>query len=375
MGSMLEHNENPRAALSAHRRIVVKIGSRAIIGDDRPGEPRFQVMADQIAAQRQQGRQVVLVSSGAMAMGAERLGLPGRPEELPLAQAAAAVGQSRVIQAYEVAFGRHGIPVAQVLLTHDGMADRKRYLNAQAAIEALLELGAVPIINENDTVSTEEIEFGDNDQLAAMVASQLGADLLILLTDVEGLLDHNGLRISRVEDLDEVLKFVWAHTSRVSLGGMASKISAARRAVTAGVPVVIGPARDPNVLERVVEGEDVGTLFLPVDAKLASRKHWIAHTLKPLGTLRVDSGAARAVIEHKRSLLAAGIRAVEGDFRAGDAVRICLVGEEGELARGLSRYDAKEIAKLLGAPSSEIEARVGHYDGDAVVHRDDMVVL
>lgn len=371
---MAQSQDNPRSTLADHRRVVVKIGSRALIGGDRPGAPRFQSMADQIATQWSQGRQIVLVSSGAVAMGVERLGLPGRPAELPKVQAAAAVGQSRVIQAYEAAFGQHGLAVGQVLLTHDGMTHRQRYLNARAAIDALLDLGAVPIINENDTVSTEEIEFGDNDQLAAMVSSLVAADLLILLTDVDGLLDRERQRLSVVHDIDRVQGLVWAHDSKVSLGGMASKLGAARRALKGGLPVVIGPAADPEILAKVLSGEDVGTLFLPAGSPLASRKHWIAHTLKPRGALKVDLGAERAVVRDKRSLLAAGIRAVDGKFSAGDAVRICT--EDGrEFARGLCRYDARAVARLLGASSQEIHSRLGHYDGDAVVHRDDLVVL
>lgn len=365
--------DNPRTGLSTLRRIVVKIGSRAIIGGDRPGDMRFETTANQIAQLHSLGHQVVLVSSGAVAMGVQRLGLAGRPAELPQLQAAAAVGQSKVMEAYEAAFQKHNIVVGQVLLTHDGMADRKRYLNARAAIDALLSLRAVPIINENDTVSTEEIEFGDNDQLAAMVASLVGADLLVLLTDVEGLLDQGKARIPLVEDIDQVADLVWKHDSRVSLGGMASKLSAARRALMGGLPVVIAAAADPLALTRILGGEDVGTLFLPAGSPLASRKHWIAHTLKARGTLVVDAGAAKA-LSRNSSLLAAGIVRVEGSFHAGDAVRICTENGE-ELARGLCRYDSRAVDMLCGAPSSEIQSRVGHYEGDAVVHRDDLVMM
>jgi glutamate 5-kinase len=307
-------------------------------------------------------------------MGAERLGLSGRPTALPTLQAAAAVGQSRLIQAYEQAFAVHDVAVAQVLLTHAGMADRTRYLNARHAIDALIELGAVPIINENDTVSTEEIEFGDNDQLAAMVASLVGADLLVLLTDVDGLLDADKRRISLVKDLAEVRSFIWDEVSRVSLGGRASKVGAAERALQRGLPVAIAPAADAQVLTRLVAGEDVGTLFLPAGASMASRKYWIAHTLKMHGTLVIDDGAVRALIERKRSLLPIGITAVRGRFHAGDAVSI--ERPDGtEIARGLTRYDARDVKKLTGVPSDQIEQRLGHYGGDEVVHRDDLVVL
>ncbi|MDD9940588.1 MAG: glutamate 5-kinase [Myxococcales bacterium] len=367
---------DPRAALSGHRRIVVKIGSRSIIGGDRPGAVRFQVMADQIADLRAQGYEVILVSSGAVALGLERLGLSERPGDLSRLQCAAAVGQCGLIHAYEAAFREHELAVAQVLLTHDGMENRRRYLNARAAIDAIVDLGAVPIINENDTVSTQEIEFGDNDQLAAMVATLAGADLLILLTDVVGLLDERRQRISIVPDVARVHELVWPETDplKVSLGGMASKLGAAERALQRGLPVVIAPAGLDDALMRVIAGEDIGTLLLPVGSPLPSRKHWIAHTLKMRGRLVVDAGAERALVDAKRSLLPAGIVGVEGDFQAGDAVSL-LTLEGRELARGLARYGAPEVRKLAGARSHEIQARLGRYDGDAVVHRDDLVVL
>jgi glutamate 5-kinase len=361
--------KDPRAALSSAKRIVVKIGSRAITQDGS-----FGSLAQQIAQLMERGHTVVLVSSGAVAMGTRRLGLHARPRGLPQLQAAAAVGQPRLVVAYEQAFASHGIAVAQVLLTHADMADRRRYLNVRRAIDALIELRTVTIINENDTVSTEEIEFGDNDQLAAMVAPLLGADLLVLLTDVHGLLDPQKQRVSVVTDLADVRAFIWQEENGVSLGGMASKVAAAERALQRGIPVAIAAAADAGVLCRIVDGEDVGTLFLPVGAKLASRKYWIAYTLKMRGTLVVDDGAARALVESKRSLLPAGITAVRGRFRAGDAVNIEKL-DGTQLARGLARYDARDVRRLLGARSDEIESRLGHHDGDEIVHRDDLVVL
>jgi glutamate 5-kinase len=359
----------PRAALAAAKRIVVKIGSRAIVKDGA-----FSALADQIATLIKRGHTVVLVSSGAVAMGGRRLGLTSRPKALPQLQAAAAIGQPRLIVAYEQAFSGYGIAVAQILLTHAELADRKRYLNAQRAMDALIELGAVPIINENDTVSTEEIEFGDNDQLAAMVAPLVGADLLVLLTDVEGLLDADKKRVSVVPDVAAVRSMIWQENNGVSLGGMASKVGAAERALSRGLPVAIAGAAEPDVLRRLIDGDDVGTLFLPAGAKLASRKHWIAYTLKMRGSLVVDAGAERALAEHKRSLLPAGITAVRGRFRAGDAVSI--ERPDGTaFARGLVRYDARDVRRLLGARSDEIESRLGHHDGDEIVHRDDLVVL
>jgi glutamate 5-kinase len=366
--------DSPRKALESAKRIVVKIGSRAIVHGDVPGEGRFQSIASQIAALRQLGRTVILVSSGAVAMGCQKLGISGRPKLIAELQAAAAIGQPRLIQAYEQAFAAHGVTIAQVLLTHADVTSRKRYLNIRAATDAMLELGAVPIINENDTVSTEELQFGDNDQLAAMLAPLAGADLLVLLTDVEGLLDRERQRIPVVSDFESIAPLIWPKENSVSLGGMGSKVSAARQACQVGLPVVIAPARDPDVLRKVATGEDVGTLFLPAGAAMASRKYWIAYTLKTRGTLVVDAGALKALIEGKRSLLPAGVVAVRGSFHAGDAISI--VSQEGqEVARGLARYDARDVERLLGARSEHIEERLGFHHGDEIVHRDDLVML
>jgi glutamate 5-kinase len=361
--------ENPRAALRQARRIVVKIGSRAII---QPG--RFEELARELSALAGSGCRVVLVSSGAVALGTRQLGLTNRPKALPQLQAAAALGQPKLMAAYEQAFGAHGVRVAQVLLTHADMADRRRYLNIQHSLAALSELSVLPIINENDTVSTEEIEFGDNDQLASMVGALVAADLLVLLTDVVGLLDEQKQRVPLVPDVDAVKRLVWQESNGLSLGGMASKLKAAERALQRGVPVVIAGAAEPDVLTRITAGEDVGTLFLPKGARMASRKHWIAYTLKARGTLVVDEGAARALVQRKTSLLPAGITAVKGRFAAGDAVAIERP-DGSALGRGLSRYDARDVRKLLGARSDEIATRLGHYAGDEVVHRDDLVVL
>ncbi len=367
----------PRQALESAKRIVVKIGSRAIVQGDRPDHPdegRFQSMADQVVALQRMGRTVIIVSSGAVAMGCRKLGIQGRPRLTPELQATAAVGQPSLMQAYDAAFAKHRVQIAQVLLTHAEVSDRKRYLNARAAVDAMIELGAVPIINENDTVATEELHFGDNDQLAAMVAPLLGADLLVLLTDVEGLLDANQQRIPVVQDFSTIESLIWPKDNELSVGGMGSKVGAARQACQGGLPVVIAPARDPEVLRKVASGEDVGTLFLPAGAALASRKYWIAYTLKVRGALVVDEGAVQALCVHKRSLLPAGIVEARGDFRAGDAVSV--VTRDGrELARGLARYDARDVLRLLGVRSEEISQRLGFHHGDEIIHRDDLVVL
>jgi glutamate 5-kinase len=371
---MAMSNEAPqgqaaRAALGETRRLVVKIGSRSLMAD---GTKRYESLARQLSGQRAVGRHPVLVSSGAVAMGRLRLGMTERPKAMDRLQAAAATGQSGLMRAYEDAFEKHGVNVAQVLFTHADLADRDRYLNARGCIDALLELNVIPIINENDTVSVDELRFSDNDQLAAMVANLTGADLLVLLTDVEGVLDHQGKRVSVASDVNDVVALVRPPTDDVGLGGMAGKLEAARRATRYGVPVIIGDARDPDLLEKLLAGEDVGTLILPTGTPLASRKHWIAYTLKPRGAIVVDRGAARALSAGKVSLLPRGVIGVRGDFEAGDAVSIQdLDGKE--IGRGLARYGTGHAARLAGAKSSEISDRIGRHDGDVLVHKDDMV--
>jgi len=358
-----------RAALRDCKRIVVKIGSRALCSEGG----RFAQVAEQAATQVRAGRKVVLVSSGAVAVGRERLGLIERPKKISLLQAAAATGQSLLMRAYEDAFELHGIHVAQVLLTHDAVTDRDRYLHARQAIDELLKLGVVPIINENDTVAIDELRFGDNDQLAAMVCTLVGADLLVLLSDVVGILDDKEGRVSLVREVADIEHFIKPPEDDVGLGGMQSKVEAARRATLHGVPVVVGPAASPVFLDELMRGEDVGTLLLPHGSPLPSRKHWIAYTLKPQGRIVVDAGACRALGQRNSSLLPAGIVSVTGSFKAGDAVSI--VSESGvEVARGLARYGAAEVRVLAGGHSQQIAERIGSHTGDEVVHRDDIVL-
>jgi len=358
-----------RAALRDCKRIVVKIGSRALCSEGG----RFAQVAAQAATQVRAGRKVVLVSSGAVAVGRERLGLAERPKKVSVLQAAAATGQSLLMRAYEDAFEPFGIHVAQVLLTHDVVTDRDRYLHARQAIDELLKLGVVPIINENDTVSIDELRFGDNDQLAAMVCTLVGADLLVLLSDVLGILDDDGERISLVREVTNIEHFIKPPDGDVGLGGMQSKVEAARRATLHGLPVVVGPAASSDFLDALMRGEDVGTLLLPHGSPLPSRKHWIAYTLKPRGRIVVDGGACRALEQRNSSLLPAGIISVTGSFKVGDAVSI--VSESGnELARGLARYTADEVRLLAGGHSQQIAERIGSHTGDEIVHRDDIVL-
>jgi len=368
-----------RAELASARRVVVKIGSRSLVGASlhEPGRPdagRFEPLAEQVARLRDDGRAVVLVSSGAVALGRGRLGFGARPKSIAQLQACAAVGQSLLMRGWEAAFATRSIAVAQMLLSHADLSDRERYLNARGALDALLELGAVPVINENDTVAVDEIRFGDNDQLAAMVCTLGAADLLVLLSDVEGLLDGDGRRVSEVTDVDAALELVAPRApDDVGSGGMASKLESARRAARHGVPVVIADARVDGILAQVLAGEDVGTRVAASAARLPSRKHWIAYTLRPRGELILDDGAVRAVREKGRSLLPAGVLGVRGAFAPGDAV--VLTDREGhEIGRGLTRYSTADAATLAGAKSHEIRARLGYHGGDELVHRDDLVL-
>lgn len=352
-----------RAALKRCRRIVLKIGSKSLAGD------AWERLAAEVAALRgRAGRSIVIVSSGAIALGVAKLGLKARPKDMAWLQAAAAAGQSVLMQRYEDAFGKVGLLVAQVLLTHADLADRTRTNNARNALAALLEAGAVPIINENDAVAVEEIKFGDNDQLAAMVAPLCEADLLILLSDVEGLLDREGRRVPHVRSVArEARHLAGASTSGVGTGGMASKVEAARRATLAGSHVVIASAREPGIVTRILSGEDVGTLFAAVPQRLSARKHWIAYTLRPRGAILVDRGAAEAICTRNRSILAVGVLGVRGTFLPGDAVAV-FDPDGTEIARGLARISAGDAARIARKKRDES-------GDDVVVHRDDLVVL
>jgi glutamate 5-kinase len=362
--------------------IVVKVGTRVLTRDDGQLDPeQIQQLADQVHNVLSTGRKVVLVSSGAVGAGMGRLGLTKRPTDLAHLQAVAAVGQSILVEAYERSLHRHGRHAAQVLLTAEDLEDRTRYLNARNTLLTLLELGAVPIINENDTVSVEELQttFGDNDRLAAIVTNLIRAPLLVLLSDVDGLFDGDprasGSRlISTIEQLDSsVLGLVRDRAGGLSKGGMASKLEAARLATTGGENVIIASGRTPDVLSRIIAGESVGTLFLAQGQTVAARKRWIGLTIKPRGRLLLDAGA-RAAIELKgRSLLAAGVVEVEGAFNKGDVV--ALRGPDGaEFARGLTNYGAEEIARIKGLKTRQIAGVLGHCPYDELIHRDNMVV-
>ncbi|MDB4941089.1 MAG: Glutamate 5-kinase [Labilithrix sp.] len=355
---------SPRTAVAQARRIVVKIGSSTLARD--PGA--YARLAVAVRDLMKAGRQVVLVSSGAIALGTRKLGYKTRPKEMARLQAAAAAGQCLLMRAYEESFGSEGLTVAQVLLTHADLADRTRANNARAALSALLDARAVPILNENDSVAVDEIKFGDNDELSAMVSPLVDADVLVLLSDVEGLLDASGARVPLVNDVvAEALPLVRAKKSDVGTGGMASKIEAARRATLAGAHVVIADARRADVLERILSGADEGTLFVAAARPLSAKKHWIAFTLRPRGDVWLDAGAAAAVRGKGKSLLAVGVSGVRGDFRAGDSVRVRAPDGE-ELGRGLARYSSAEAVVMAGKKEKKGE------DQPALIHRDELVV-
>ena len=359
---------DPRAAIRRAKRVVVKIGSSTLARD----EGAHERLARAIKALRDDGKLVVLVSSGAIALGARKLGYRTRPKEMAKLQAAASAGQSLLMRAYEEAFDREKLPVAQVLLTHADLADRVRANNARAALFALLDAGAVPILNENDAVAVEEIKFGDNDELSAMVTPLVAADVLVLLSDVSGLLDGAGERVSVVRDVaSEALPLIRAkRTSDVGTGGMASKIEAARRATLAGAHVVIADAGKKDVLGRIFAGEDEGTLFVAATRRLPAKKHWIAFTLRPRGDVWLDAGATAAVRSKGTSILSIGVAGVRGDFRAGDSVRV-LALDCVEIGRGLARVSSTDAVLVAGKKD-----RLGA-SGDepgVLVHRDELVV-
>lgn len=364
--------------LAAAHRLVIKIGSALLV--DREGAPAREwlaALADDVAALRSNGKQVVIVSSGAIALGRRALGLQ-RSTILAEKQAAAAAGQARLMGAYEDAFARHNIPVAQALLTPDDTERRRRWLNARATLETLLDLGAAPIINENDTVATAEIRYGDNDRLAARAAQMISADVLVLLSDVDGLYesdprkDANAPFIAEVTKITPAIDAMAGDPGALGSGGMRTKIEAAKIATRAGCAVVITQGTALNPLRRLADGARA-TWFLPSASPRAAYKAWIAGSLAPQGVLVVDDGAAAAVRAGK-SLLAAGVSEVRGAFEKGDCVRI-LLGSGAEIARGLARYDAADAARIRGLKSAAIAETLGYDAGPALVHADDLAQM
>jgi glutamate 5-kinase len=375
--------ESAREAPRRARRIVVKVGSSILTRDGELRQRTFTEVARQVAALCDAGREVVVVSSGAIAIGSRELGweVPGR--SIPEKQAAAAVGQIGLVEIYRRRFARHGRRVAQILVTRTGLEERERFLNARRTLSTLLGLGVVPIVNENDTVATEEIRFGDNDNLSATVVNLVGADLLVILTDVDGLYDRppSAAGVEEPPRLFDVVESVGAEIERAAQGsasafgrgGMTTKLQAAQAAARCGASTILCNGHAKDVLLRAAQGERVGTLFL-AGSRIASRKHWLAFTLGTRGALVVDDGAARALVERGKSLLAAGIVEVQGKFGIGDPVA-CLDPSGRELARGLVAYGSEEIRRIARRPAREIAEVLGYSNGDEVIHRDDLVLV
>jgi len=374
------------------KRVVIKIGSSVISNRDK-GRSSLECglskdwvrhYARQIKLIQDKGYDVVLVSSGAIMAGRERLGLSRADLSIPEKQACAAIGQSFLMHTYEKAFEKKDIKVAQILLSHDDLGNRRRYLNAKHTIEALLERNVIPIINENDSVTVEEIKIGDNDTLSATVACLVDAQLLIILSDVEGLFNRDPsikIKGEKVELLshvarvnEEIERTAGKSNNRLTVGGMYTKVIAAKKTMSFGIPTLVVNGLDEKVLEHVFSGKDVGTLFWSGKGKIRDRKHWIAHTLKPAGTLVVDAGARKALVERDKSLLPAGLIKVKGEFEFGKAVII--MDEEGkEIGRGLVNYNSRDLLQIKGMKTPAIKKRIGESFYEEVIHRDDLVIF
>ena len=374
------------------KRVVIKIGSSVISNKDK-GRSSLECglskdwvrhYARQIKLIQDKGYDVVLVSSGAIMAGRERLGLSRADLSVPEKQACAAIGQSFLMHTYEKAFEKKDIKVAQILLSHDDLGNRRRYLNAKHTIEALLERNVIPIINENDSVTVEEIKIGDNDTLSATVACLVDAQLLIILSDVEGLFNRDPSikikgekaellsHVARVND--EIERTAGKSNNKLTVGGMYTKVIAAKKTMSFGIPTLVVNGLDEKVLENIFSGKDVGTLFWSGKGKIRDRKHWIAHTLKPAGTLVVDAGARKALIKRGKSLLPAGLIKIKGDFEFGKAVMI--VDEEGkEIGRGLVNYNSSDLLRIKGMKTPAIKKMIGKSFYEEVIHRDDLVIF
>ncbi|HET6678786.1 MAG TPA: glutamate 5-kinase [Nitrospira sp.] len=368
--------------LKQARRIVVKIGSSLVSSREAGLEPeRIDQLADDIALLRSAGREVLIVSSGAIVSGINKLALKEYPKSLPVKQAAAAVGQSRLMWAYEKSFERLGLKVAQILLTHHDLADRRRFLNARHTLTALIEFQVIPIINENDTVAVDEIRVGDNDTLAAEVAHLVDADLLVILSDIDGLFTEDPRKspsaqlIPLVTDINEdIERRAGVSVTFGATGGMATKVRAAKKVGEYGVATLIVNGQTRGLLPQILSGIPGGTLFLAKERRLTSRKHWIGFTLRARGTVSVDQGAVEALTKRGKSLLASGIVQVTGSFDAGDAVS-CLDPDGKEFAKGLVNCSSDTLSKIKGLKTAEIQQRLGPQDYEEVIHRDNLVIF
>ncbi|MEW8228758.1 MAG: glutamate 5-kinase [Candidatus Thiodiazotropha endolucinida] len=371
-----------REKIATSKRWVIKIGSALLTADGKGiSHGVLAGWVEQMAALRHAGHEILLVSSGAVAEGMSRMGWSNRPHNLNELQAAAAIGQMGLVHAWEACFQKYGLHTAQILLTRNDLDDRSHYLNARSTLRTLLELGVVPVVNENDTVTTDELRFGDNDTLAALVANLIEADLLVLLTDQEGLFDADPrfnpsaslIHETRVDNpqLDTV---AGGSVGGLGLGGMVTKVRAARLAARSGTGTVIASGLRNRVVEAISRGETVGTLLVPVQEPQAARKRWLAGQLRPRGSLVLDDGAVRVLREQGSSLLAVGVSRVNGDFARGEVV-VCLDRAGSEVARGLVNYNAQETLRIMGKPSHRIEELLGYVDEDELIHRDNLVLL
>jgi len=377
---MPEKATSRKDLLKTVKRVVIKIGSGVLTGEDGLNMPVMDNLTTDISALRESGTEIILVSSGAIAAGMRKLKMTRRPRTISEQQATAAVGQGNLIRAWENAFEQHGHRVGQLLLTRDDLTHRRRYLNARNTIFTLLSWGIIPIVNENDTVVVDEIKFGDNDNLSAMVTNLSESDFLINLTNIDGLFDkdprdHKDARlISTVERVDrKITQFAGAIPGFLGKGGMGSKITAAKKVALAGVPTIIANGLKPGIIKRLFEGRAEGTLFLPEPVSLCSRKHWIAFTKAPKGEIIIDRGAEIAIVEKGKSLLPSGIKGVSGQFSLGNSV--LLINEDGKsVAVGMVSYHSGNIKKIMGARSTEIESILGFKHDDEVIHRNNLVL-
>lgn len=370
-----------RGQLKKTKRWVVKIGSALLTNDGKGlNLDAMHLWVQQVVALREQGVDVVIVSSGSVAEGMQRLGWTARPSALHELQAAAAVGQMGLVQAYESEFKRHQIQTAQILMTHDDLSNRKRYLNVKSTVETLLSYGVIPVINENDTVVTDEIRFGDNDTLAALTANLIGADVLVILTDQQGLYDDNPRENPQAQLISQAQvsrKDIEAMASpsggALGKGGMYTKVMAAKRAARSGTATLIASGRESEVLPRLFSGEELGTLLVPDLEPLSARQQWLAGHLQAKGKVVLDDGAVSVLQNSGKSLLPIGVKAVEGAFQRGEMV-VCYDQQGTEVARGLINYPYSDAVKIIGQPSHQIESILGYVDDESLIHRDNLVL-
>ncbi len=362
------------------KRVVVKVGSNVLTQNSGLNIDAINSLSSQISELIDNGREVIIVSSGAMAAGIKKIGLEKRPTEIPQRQAAAAIGQAGLILEYDKAFAKFDKKVAQILLTADDLSNRRRYLNARNTLNTLLSWNIIPVINENDSVVVEEIKFGDNDNLSAMITLLLDADFLLNLTDIDGLftsdprIDKSATLIPEISTIGKnIEKYASDIPGALGTGGMLSKIKAAKKTTTAGIPMIIARGTRKNIISDIFSGENLGTYFIPKREKLANKKRWIAYNLKPKGSLFLDKGAEKAIVTNGKSILAIGITKISGDFGVGAPVKFC--SENGKkLGVGLVNYSSKDILSILGLSSKEIESKLGHKTYDEVIHRDNLTV-